>query len=121
MPLALSAEIRCMSRTKSPETRLWLAVLARAIDDACITDVQLSRLSKESRTQMIGMRDDARRFFASGRFAHIAEICGIAPEYMSRRLRAIYPWAADMPMDPAASVPDRGSRAGAGHTAPLRG
>ena len=77
-----------------PEKDLWVAVLCRAVLDACKGPPQLN-MSKHSnvshKNQYTYDRDQARHFFLEGgrHFRHICEMAGRNPDYVQARIRKI--------------------------------
>ena len=77
-----------------PEKDLWVAVLCRAVLDACKGPPQLN-MSKHSnvshKNQYTYDRDQARHFFLEGgrHFRHICEMAGRTPDYVQARIRKI--------------------------------
>ena len=90
-----------------PEKDLWVAVLCRAVLDACKGPPRLdmSRYSNAShKNQYTYDRDQARHFFLTGG-AHFREICEMAgrnPDYVQAKIRKILlrkeGWNVDVPI-----------------------
>ena len=90
-----------------PEKDLWVAVLCRAVLDACKGPPQLN-MSKHSnvshKNQYTYDRDQARHFFLEGgrHFRHICEMAGRNPDYVQARIRKILlrknGWNVDVPI-----------------------
>ena len=90
-----------------PEKDLWVAVLCRAVLDACKGPprLDLSRYSNAShKNQYTYDRDQARHFFLTGG-AHFREICEMAgrnPDYVQAKIRKILlrkeGWNVDVPI-----------------------
>ena len=94
-------------RVDLPEKSLWVAVLCRAVLDACKgpPNLDMSReASKSHKSLYTYNRDQARHFFLSGG-AHFTEICEMAgrnPTYVRERIRKIIlrkeGWNVDVPI-----------------------
>ena len=90
-----------------PEKDLWVAVLCRAVLDACKGPPQLN-MSKHSnvshKNQYTYDRDQARHFFLEGgsHFRHICEMAGRNPDYVQAKIRKILlrknGWNVDVPI-----------------------
>ena len=94
-------------RVNLPEKDLWVAVLCRAVLDACKGPPQLdlSRYSNAShQNQYTYDRDQARHFFITGgpHFRHICEMAGRNPYYVQQKVRKILlrrnGWNVDVPI-----------------------
>ena len=94
-------------RVNLPEKDLWVAVLCRAVLDACKGPPQLdlSRYSNAShQNQYTYDRDQARHFFITGgpHFRHICEMAGRNPDYVQKKIRKILlrknGWNVDVPI-----------------------
>jgi len=90
-----------------PEKDLWVAVLCRAVLDACKGPPQLdmSRYSNTShKNQYTYDRDQARHFFIKGgkHFREICEMAGRNPDYVQAKIRKILlrkgGWNVDVPI-----------------------
>ena len=90
-----------------PEKDLWVAVLCRAVLDACKGPPQLnmSRHSNVShKNQYTYDRDQARHFFMEGgkHFRHICEMAGRNPDYVQAKIRKVLlrknGWNVDVPI-----------------------
>ena len=90
-----------------PEKDLWVAVLCRAVLDACKgpPKLDMSRYANVShKSQYNFNRDQARHFFMEGgkHFRHICEMAGRNPEYVQERIRKILlrkeGWNVDVPI-----------------------
>ena len=90
-----------------PEKDLWVAVLCRAVLDAC-KGPPLLNMSKQSnvphRNQYTFDRDQARHFFIEGgrHFRDICEMAGRNPDYVQAKIRKILlrknGWNVDVPI-----------------------
>jgi len=90
-----------------PEKDLWVAVLSRAVLDACKgpPDLDMTRKANVSHKSMYKYnRDQARHFFLHGG-PHFKEICDMAgrnPEYVQSRVRKVLlrknGWNVDVPI-----------------------
>ena len=90
-----------------PEKDLWVAVLCRAVLDAC-KGPPLLNMSKQSnishKNQYTYDRDQARHFFITGgqHFRHICEMAGRNPEYVQDKVRKVIlkknGWNVDVPI-----------------------
>ena len=94
-------------RVTLPEKDLWVAVLCRAVLDACKGPPQLDMTRKANRSHKNHYtydRDQARHFFLEGgrHFRHICEIAGRSPEYVQTKIRKILlrknGWNVDVPI-----------------------
>ena len=90
-----------------PEKDLWVAVLCRAVLDACKGPPMLNMDLKSNRThnnQYNYDRDQARHFFIEGgsHFRLICEMAGRNPEYVQSRIRKALlrkgGWNVDVPI-----------------------
>ena len=77
-----------------PEKALWVAVLCRAVLDACKGPPMLNMDLKSNRThnnQYNYDRDQARHFFMEGgkHFREICEMAGRNPDYVQARVRKV--------------------------------
>ena len=90
-----------------PEKDLWVAVLCRAVLDACKgpPKLDMSRYSNASHNnQYIYDRDQARHFFLQGgkHFREICEMAGRNPDYVQAKIRKIIlrkeGWNVDIPI-----------------------
>ena len=90
-----------------PEKDLWLAVLTRAVLDACSGPPQLNLKIKANRSHQniyTFDRDQARHFFMEGgaHFRHICEMGGRDPDYVQTKIRKIIlrknGWNVDVPI-----------------------
>ena len=94
-------------RVSLPEKDLWVAVLCRAVLDACKGPPDLdmtSRANISHNNQYNYDRDQARHFFLTGG-AHFKEICEMAgrnPTYVQQQIRKILlrknGWNVDVPI-----------------------
>jgi len=94
-------------RVTLPEKDLWVAVLCRAVLDACKGPPKLD-MSKQAnishKNHYTYDRNQARHFFMEGgpHFKHICEMAGRNPEYVQARLRKIIlrknGWNVDVPI-----------------------
>ena len=90
-----------------PEKDLWVAVLCRAVLDACKGPPDLDMTRKANITHKNHYhfdRDQARHFFLNGgpHFRHICEMAGRNPEYVQARIRKVIlrknGWNVDVPI-----------------------
>ena len=90
-----------------PETSLWIAVLCRAVLDACKgpPDLDMSRRANVSHKNQYSFdRDQARHFFLKGgkHFRHVCEMAGRDPDYVQARIKKIIlrknGWNVDVPI-----------------------
>jgi len=94
-------------RVTLPEKDLWVAVLCRAVLDACKGPPQLN-MSKHSnishKNQYTYDRNQARHFFMEGgkHFRHICEMAGRNPEYVQEKVKKVIlrknGWNVDVPI-----------------------
>ena len=94
-------------RVTLPEKDLWVAVLCRAVLDAC-KGPPLLNMSKHSnishKNQYTYDRDQARHFFMKGgkHFREICEMAGRNPEYVQAKIRKVIlrknGWNVDVPI-----------------------
>ena len=90
-----------------PEKDLWVAVLCRAVLDAC-KGPPLLNMSKHSnkshKNQYTYDRDQARHFFLTGgpHFRNICEMAGRDPEYVQKKIKKVLlrknGWNVDVPI-----------------------
>ena len=94
-------------RVTLPEKDLWVAVLCRAVLDACKGPPQLDMTRKANRSHQNHYtydRDQARHFFLEGgkHFRHICEMAGRDPEYVQKKIKKILlrknGWNVDVPI-----------------------
>ena len=94
-------------RVTLPEKDLWVAVLCRAVLDACKgpPKLDMSRYANHShKNQYTYDRDQARHFFLKGgkHFREICEMAGRNPEYVQSRIRKVLlrknGWNVDVPV-----------------------
>jgi len=90
-----------------PEKDLWIAVLCRAVLDACKGPPQLDLTSRSNISHHNHYKYDreaARHFFMSGgsHFKHICEMAGRNPAYVQSKIRKILlrknGWNVDVPI-----------------------
>jgi len=90
-----------------PEKDLWIAVLTRAVLDACKGPPRLDltrRANISHQNHYTYDRDQARHFFLKGgeHFNHICEMAGRDPNYVQQRIRKIIlrkeGWNVDVPI-----------------------
>ncbi len=90
-----------------PEKDLWVAVLCRAVLDACKgpPDLDMTRKANKSHKSLYHYnRDQARNFFTNGghHFNLICEMAGRNPSYVQARIRKIIlrknGWNVDVPI-----------------------
>ena len=94
-------------RVTLPEKDLWVAVLCRAVLDACKgpPDLDMTRKANKShKNQYTFDRDQARHFFMTGgpHFRHICEMAGRNPDYVQRKIKKVIlrknGWNVDIPI-----------------------
>jgi len=94
-------------RVTLPEKDLWVAVLYRAVLDACKgpPDLNMSRPANIPHKNLYGYnRRAARHFFLEGgkHFTHVCEMAGRNPEYVQQQIRKILlrknGWNVDVPI-----------------------
>ena len=94
-------------RVALPETSLWVAVLTRAVLDACKGPPDLdmtSRANVSHQNYYTYARDQARHFFLSGgaHFRDVCEMAGRDPTYVKQKIRKILlrknGWNVDVPI-----------------------
>ena len=94
-------------RVTLPEKDLWVAVLCRAVLDACKgpPDLDMSSKANISHKNVYDFnRDQARHFFLEGgsHFRHICEMAGRNPAYVQTKIRKIIlkknGWNVDVPI-----------------------
>ena len=78
-----------------PEKDLWVAVLYRAVLDACKGPPRLDMSSKANvshKNVYTYDRDQARHFFMEGgpHFRHICEMAGRNPEYVQAKIKKMF-------------------------------
>ena len=105
-----------------PEKDLWVAVLCRAVLDACKGPPQLDMSRKANishKNHYKYARDQARHFFMDGgpHFKLICEMAGRNPDYVQQKIRKILlrknGWNVDVPITSHyRQGPKRGSRRG---------
>jgi len=90
-----------------PEKDLWVAVLCRAVLDACKGPPQLdmTRKANKSHKSLYNYnREAARHFFTTGgsHFREICEMAGYNPDYVQKKIRIILlrknGWNVDVPI-----------------------
>jgi len=95
------------NRVELPETSLWIAVLTRAVLDACKGPPDLDMTRKANRSHQnhyTYARDQARHFFLSGgpHFREICEMAGRDPDYVQAKIRKVIlrknGWNVDVPI-----------------------
>ena len=95
------------SKVSLPEKDLWVAVLCRAVLDACKGPPQLDMSRKANvshKNHYTYARDQARHFFMTGgpHFRHVCEMAGRDPNYVQRKIRKILlrknGWNVDVPI-----------------------
>ena len=109
-------------RVTLPEKDLWVAVLCRAVLDACKGPPQLDMTRKANRSHKNHYtydRDQARHFFLEGgkHFREICEMAGRDPEYVQKKIKKILlrknGWNVDVPITSHyRQGPKRGSKRG---------
>ena len=94
-------------RVTLPEKDLWVAVLCRAVLDACKGPPQLNMCKHSNvshKNQYTYDRDQARHFFLSGgsHFNEICEMAGRNPQYVKQKARKLIlrsnGWNVDVPI-----------------------
>ena len=94
-------------RVSLPEKDLWVAVLCRAVLDACKSAPRLNMNLRSNVTHQNNYtydRDQARHFFLDGgsHFRNICEMAGRDPNYVQGRVRKILlrkdGWNVDVPI-----------------------
>ena len=94
-------------RVNLPETGLWVAVLCRAVLDACKGPPRLDmtrRANVSHKNHYTYDRDQARHFFMEGgrHFRHICEMAGRNPDYVQTKIKKILlrknGWNVDVPI-----------------------
>ena len=100
-------EIISEDRVTLPEKSLWIAVLCRAVLDACKGPPQLdmSRKANVSHKNLYTYdRDQARHFFLHGgkHFREVCEMAGRNPEYVQIKIKKVLlrknGWNVDVPI-----------------------
>ena len=109
-------------RVTLPEKDLWVAVLCRAVLDACKGPPQLNMTRHANvahKNQYTYDRDQARHFFLKGgkHFREICEMAGRNPDYVQAKIRKILlrknGWNVDVPITSHyRQGPKRGSKRG---------
>ena len=99
-------ETICEDRVTLPEKDLWVAVLCRAVLDACKgpPDLDMTKPANVPHKNLYGYnREAARHFFMDGgaHFRHICEMAGRNPAYVQNKIRKIIlrknGWNVDVP------------------------
>ena len=94
-------------RVTLPEKDLWVAVLCRAVLDACKGPPRLDmtrRANVSHKNHYTYARDQARHFFMEGGayFRHICEMAGRDPDYVQAKIRKVIlrkdGWNGDVPI-----------------------
>ena len=94
-------------RVTLPEKDLWVAVLCRAVLDACKgpPDLDMTRKANISHQNHYTYdRDQARHFFMEGgaHFRHVCELAGRDPTYVQQKIRSVIlkkrGWNVDVPI-----------------------
>ena len=102
-----AAETVSDDKVSLPEKDLWVAVLCRAVLDACKGPPQLDMTRKANKSHQNHYtydRDAARHFFLEGgvHFQHICEMAGRDPEYVRGKVRKVIlrkeGWNVDVPI-----------------------
>ena len=100
-------EVNPGDKVTIPEKDLWVAVLCRAVLDACKGPPMLNLDLKSNRSHQniyTFDRDQARHFFMEGgyHFKLICEMAGRNPEYVQKRIRKVLlrknGWNVDVPI-----------------------
>ena len=94
-------------RVGLPEKDLWVAVLTRAVLDACKGPPELDmtrRANVSHKNHYHFNRDQARHFFMEGgaHFRHVCELAGRDPTYVQQKIRSVIlkkrGWNVDVPI-----------------------
>ena len=94
-------------RVTLPEKDLWVAVLCRAVLDACKGPPELDMTRKANishQNHYTYDRDQARHFFMEGgaHFRHVCELAGRDPTYVQQKIRSVIlkkrGWNVDVPI-----------------------
>ena len=94
-------------RVTLPEKDLWVAVLTRAVLDACKgpPDLDMTRTANITHQNHYSYnKDQARHFFMEGgaHFRHICEMAGRNPEYVQAKIKKVIlrkkGWNVDVPI-----------------------
>ena len=94
-------------RVTLPEKDLWVAVLCRAVLDACKgpPELDMTRRANVSHKNHYNFnRDQARHFFMEGgaHFRHVCELAGRDPTYVQQKIRSVIlkkrGWNVDVPI-----------------------
>jgi len=94
-------------RVSLPEKDLWVAVLCRAVLDACKGPPELDmtrRANRSHKSHWTYNQDQARHFFLNGgkHFRHICEMAGRNPDYVQTKITKILlrneGWNVDIPI-----------------------
>ena len=102
-----AAETMSDDRVELPEKSLWVAVLCRAVLDACKGPPRLNmglRSNVPHRNNYTYARDQARHFFMEGGtyFRHVCEMAGRNPDYVQAKIRKVIlrkdGWNVDIPI-----------------------
>ena len=102
-----AAETMSDDRVELPEKSLWVAVLCRAVLDACKGPPRLNmglRSNVTHRNNYTYARDQARHFFMEGGtyFRHVCEMAGRNPDYVQAKIRKVIlrknGWNVDVPI-----------------------
>jgi len=102
-----AAETIDEGRVTLPEKDLWVAVLCRAVLDACKgpPGLDITRPANIPHKNLYGYnRQAARHFFMAGgsHFKHVCEMAGRNPEYVQHKIRKIIlranGWNVDVPI-----------------------
>jgi len=120
--VGLAPETTNDGRVTLPEKDLWVAVLCRAVLDACKgpPDLDMTRKANRSHESLYCYnRDQARHFFMEGGFHFnlICEMAGRNPAYVQSRVRKVIlkknGWNVDVPITSHyRQGPKRGSKRG---------
>ena len=95
------------NKVSLPEKDLWIAVLCRAVLDACKGPPRLNmglRSNVTHRNNYTYARDQARHFFMEGGtyFRHVCEMAGRNPDYVQAKIRKVIlrkdGWNVDIPI-----------------------
>ena len=109
-------------RVTLPEKDLWIAVLCRAVLDACKgpPDLDMTRVANRAHESLYNYnRDQARHFFMEGgsHFRLICEMAGRNPDYVQGKVKKVIlrknGWNVDVPITSHyRQGPKRGSKRG---------
>jgi hypothetical protein len=126
-----AAETTNETKITLPEKDLWIAVLCRAVLDACKGPPMLNmglKCNASHKSQYNYHRDQARHFFMEGgsHFRQVCEMAGRDPNYVQQRIKKILlrknGWNVDVPITSHyRQGPKRGRKRGKYKKKPLMG